>query len=272
MDLTNELRWRKHLWRNATRKKKFMAEGVDFLSLSQLTRLADDRVKPGEVCHVIGSGASIFDTISLINDADFVVGFEFTGLISEIAHDVIFFDHGGRRCEAISKQCLEISDLLEASVIKIFKNWEMKDNDPFFIRDNWSSRAKILHDIAVMNYKHSYTEYLIGKSLSKKSDIFVQIQNTTSAGIVLGFHLGYKEIVLHGVDLGGDYFYSNLPSYLHRLTPLHSHKQITKSTKLMNQYVPVLKVLKSKLTAYGVNLTSASSSSGSSHVLGTFAS
>lgn len=164
--------------------------------------------KGSKTCHIIGSGWSLHDSVSTISHNDFVIGFNYAGLIG-IPFDVYFVEFGGDSVKSISNQHLSIvKDFVSKNTNLIyFKNlWEDK-NDIAFINSNWLGVAKPVKDRVYPVLDKKYIDFTIEKMLSDESDYLPQLASSVVTSIILAYKAGFKEIVIHGLDFGGNYFY-----------------------------------------------------------------
>ena len=268
-DLVSNARWLKHSLNGFRNRLVWKQKGLNFIKVNQLVSLLAPQVESYNVCHIIGTGFSVWDSIKKVRSCDFCFGFQYSALIERLKFNLVFFELGGSKVFQEAEQGLAIADGLPQSTIKVFKNAFSHHNDFEFIKKHWSCRALLLADQACMNYDRNYTDFLIKRSLDRATEVFIQVQNTTYIGIILAFQLGFRNIVLHGVDLGGAYFYSKLPEHLQEYTPILSKNfdGNIKPVNLMNDYVYVLRRLRAELHIRNVNLLSASPESGSSAIL-----
>lgn len=164
--------------------------------------------KDSDVCHIIGSGWSLHESISSISEKDFVVGFNYAGLIG-IPFDIYFVEFGGSAVKNISYQHLSIVKdyVLKHTNLIFFKNlWEDK-NDMEFVNDHWLSVSTPIKDRIYPVLDEKYLEFVINTMLSEKSDFLPQVISSVVTSIILAYKAGFNKIVIHGVDFGGQYFY-----------------------------------------------------------------
>lgn len=164
--------------------------------------------KCSEICHIIGSGWSLNESISTISDKDFVIGFNYAGLIG-INFDVYFVEFGGVTVKNISYQHLSIVKdyVMQHTDLIFFKNlWEDK-NDVTFINDHWLSISTPIKDRIYPVHNKKHLKSVIEAMLSDQSDYLPQMASSVVTSIILAYKAGFKKIVIHGLDFGGQYFF-----------------------------------------------------------------
>lgn len=184
-------------------------EGID-------SHIQDRSIIPSKtVCHIIGSGWSLNESKKKIQEEDFVIGFNQAAL-SGLKFDLYFVEFGGYKVEEISrKQVQLIEDVVKKQTdLIIFKNIDEERNDPAFIKKFWGDKIFYMPDVQVPMYRERYLEQTM-KYLYRKDNIYLkQFISSVLASICLAKNCGFKEIVLHGVDFGGAYFF-DVPGYHH---------------------------------------------------------
>jgi hypothetical protein len=160
------------------------------------------------VCHVIGSGWSLNESVSIIENDDFVIGFNYAGLIN-IPFDIYFVEFGGFSVENISHQHIRITEdyVSKHTDLIFFKNlWDDK-NDISFINEHWLNLAMPIKDRVYPVFDKRYLDAVLDIMLSDKSEFLPQLASSVVTAIILAYKAGFKKIVVHGLDFGGQYFY-----------------------------------------------------------------
>lgn len=168
------------------------------------------RIKKGKanVCHIIGSGSSLNKSKHIINDSDFVIGFNYAAL-ADIKWDIYFFEFGGRAVLETSKRHLAIAEKLvcTSTDLVFFKNlWESK-NELEFVEKYWLDFARPVKDVLYPTVNKEMLPYSIKRCFEANDDFLPQFKSSMMTSIFLAYQAGFKEIVLHGLDFGGLYFY-----------------------------------------------------------------
>jgi len=161
-----------------------------------------------DVCHVIGSGSSLNYSKGFIGENDFIIGNNFAGLC-DLDFDLYFVEFGGYNVDEISRKHISIVKKyvsLKTDAV-YFKNlWESKNN-PEYVVANWGDNALYLKDYVVPCLSKSRLEEVLRFCLNRQNNWLPQYVSTVVTGIFVAYALGYKKIVLHGIDFGGKYFY-----------------------------------------------------------------
>ena len=191
-------------------QKTSKLETDKILTQSELvSKVTSAKVNKGsEVCHIIGSGWSLHESISAVDGEDFVIGFNYAGL-NRIPFDVYCVEFGGDSVKNISHQHLSIvKDYVSKHTNLIFfKNlWEEK-NDMVFVNKHWLGVATPVKDRIYQAFDRKYLDCVIETMLSDQSDYLPQMTSSVVTSIMLAYKAGFKKIVIHGLDFGGQYFY-----------------------------------------------------------------
>ncbi|GAB6069490.1 hypothetical protein JCM30760_05870 [Thiomicrorhabdus hydrogeniphila] len=262
-------------------KKTSKLKSGKILAQSELvSKVTSAKVNKGsKVCHIIGSGWSLHESVTVISDKDFVIGFNYAGLIG-IPFDVYFVEFGGDTVKNISHQHLSIVEdyVSKHTNLIFFKNlWEDK-NDMEFVNNNWLGIATPIKDRIYPMLDKKYLDSVIEAMLSDRTDYLPQLTSSVVTSIILAYKAGFEKIVVHGLDFGGRYFYEvdgfQVDStYIPDKKPEGGFYGITKKNSVhptasgnagMKEVVPELKAC---LKKRGVNLFCATSISPVSRVL-----
>jgi len=191
---------------NYLRKKRLSV--VEYKDLLKHAGLVGIRKNKFGICHIIGSGSSLNNSKKIIGKNDFVIGNNFAALC-ELDYDLYFVEFGGRQIHEISKSHIDIvkKKVLNKTSAVYFKNlWEDK-NDVEYIAKNWANYVSYIKDYIVPCLSYERLEQVLRFSLNEKNKWLPQYTSTVITAVYVAYNLGYKHIVLHGVDFGGNYFY-----------------------------------------------------------------
>lgn len=202
------------LWRSARSFDRVASDSnFDFVSRDKLIQLVLARKKGGGVLHIIGSGRSLNDSCRVISSEDFVVGFNYAAL-SDIHFDLYFFEFGGFKVDSISKKHFSLfKDVVSQQTDCVFfKNiWEGK-NDLSYIKESWAFNVRYTKDRIYPSGSLKYLPYTVKLFFEDDSVYLPQLSSSVMVCLYLAYKLGFKKIVIHGLDFGGAYFYDELVS------------------------------------------------------------
>ena len=164
----------------------------------------------------------------------------------------------------------------------LFKNLWQDKNDINFAVDHYKDRVFFIRDIIIPHYINSskILDYSLEKLLLHDPYYFRGACSTIINSIVFAKFLGFRKIVLHGVDYYGDYFFDNLkyktsypnmvPPFKKKIYDKNWRNKYSKhpSGNCLELMLPKLKIiLKNK---FDIDLFSSIKASGSSKDLETF--
>jgi hypothetical protein len=182
------------------------AAGLRILEIDELY----DRLAPHvqRTCHIIGAGWSVLSGVGKVKSDDFVIGMNFSGLCG-IKHDLYFVEFGGSSIDAISlqqKRLIESLPLSNSATV-IFKNlWEDKNEVSYLIK-HWGDRVEYIRDIILPCRSEKFLSLVLRDLLTYDRKYLKQYSSTVLTAIALAAKVGFKKIVLHGIDFGGAYFF-----------------------------------------------------------------
>lgn len=183
--------------------------GCDVIDLRDLKNMVLSKFSTPQNtnCHIIGSGWSLNQSKAVIKKDDCVIGFNQAAL-SGLDFDLYFFEFGGDKVDDISKQQIKLFDkLLGKKPIIVFKNvWEDK-NDVDYIVKYWGSKLYYIHDYAVPCMSKKNLVQSIGYMLNSDDKYLRQYMSSVITSIGFAAYCGFKTIVIHGLDFGGEYFF-----------------------------------------------------------------
>jgi hypothetical protein len=164
--------------------------------------------------HIVGSGESVLETIEKVAPNDTIVTMNFGGLVCPSV-DFYFIEFASERFEDVmTKQC---------NILKKIKNNSSGRANRIIVKNLWSKEnnlkslqsiaknldAGVLEDFHVksQSYEDLYNEF--NGYLSSNDTIAPQCSSTVVYLVLLAVKSGFMDIVLHGIDLGGPYFYNS---------------------------------------------------------------
>ena len=266
------------------RLSKMQVRRSEVKNLSEVIIEAKRKIKNknSKVAHIIGSGWSLNQSKSIIQKSDFIIGFNFAAL-SEIKFDVYFIEFGGYQYVDTSKLHADIVEKIvkPTDSLVYFKNvWDEK-NDVKYMKDHVKGNIPFILDYLMPCLSPQNLPQVIKFSLDKKSNYLPQYSSTAISSILLAYYLGFTDIVIHGLDFGGQYFYETTDYDGNKLlVPTANKNNYYKKTSTNNQtHVTAIKatgikaiipVLAKLLKDRGVSLYSASDLSPSSKLLPVF--
>ncbi|MBU4524539.1 MAG: hypothetical protein KUA37_13475 [Desulfomicrobium sp.] len=231
-------------------------------------------MKESGVCHVLGSGYSLNDSLSLIDsEKDFVIGFNFSGLAYR--NSDLYFIEICNNYNVVSKAQYILWRHLCSSGKKtqyIFKNIAERHNCIFNIDKKYGNKVLYLKD-AIVGLDDVKSLNFFSKMLLCNSVLFsnqVQSISTAITAVALAYKIGFKKIILHGIDFSGPHFYdivkfSDVQCELIRRiicsTKVFNYTKMHQTNLGLVTHEELLIYLKEKLLSRGVVLEAALSDS-----------
>lgn len=166
-------------------------------------------------CHIWGSGSTANQTRQIIkNKKDiFNIGFNLSAIL-DLKFNFYFIENAQQNNQQlidIQKQLIE-NILVPSKCVVLMKNiWQEKNNFELAL-ETFNNHVRFIRDLTIPHYGNS--DIIINectKKLFEKDDnYFRQSCTTVITAIIFAYNLGFKKIVLHGVDFGGGYFYDDV--------------------------------------------------------------
>ncbi|MCQ2047195.1 Uncharacterised protein [Stutzerimonas stutzeri] len=174
------------------------------LQTSTQVRLHEGDDFSSSVAHVIMPGASCLDTALAIPDGDVVIGFNFSALLP-IKYDYIFIENANDSdySDIQYAACLYHSN---NGAVTLIKNIWMPDRFSMHRLASYSSFGKLVLDIP-LRPRVIAVRPIIRRWLLNKSYAYSSFLSSTFFALNYLYCSGCKEVVLHGVDFGGPYFW-----------------------------------------------------------------
>lgn len=239
-----------------------------------------------KICHIVGSGWSVEESKKIISSQpkDFVIGFNFSCLLG-VKFDIYMLEFGGQACKEIAASQKKAFDRFvnKNNTTTLFKNlWEDK-NDIKYAYNLYGDDVYYVRDISIPCFHERYLPQSISKLFEKNVKYFMQFKSTVTTCISVARYLGFKEIVLHGIDFGGGYFFDRAEyndyelfkppvgdnSHAYRAS-IRAKDSVHPTAASASGVKNALPVIREKLLEEGISLYCASSSSPCAKVLPVF--
>lgn len=213
--------------------------------------------KRNDTCHIIASGFSAVDSYkkNIVQKDDYIIGFNFAAFLP-YQFDLYFCENGG--INKISKALMTLLNKRADNMLNIvFKNIYSADISSLKIVCNNKIPFSMVFDIQL------YNEAMYKKLFHKPSYFMPQYASTVVSSIMLAYHAGFKQIVVHGLDFAGPHLYHDdeLQNQIDMEAPT-SYVPLTKRHPTADSQELVWKKLIKCFDRLGVNIYSASESSG----------
>tara|TARA_B100000949_G_C14268413_1_gene446147 strand:+ start:592 stop:1512 length:921 start_codon:yes stop_codon:yes gene_type:complete len=199
--------------------------GINVLNMSELKEkiLGKYVVKNDSVCHIIGSGWSLNNSQKRISPADYIIGFN-QAAVSGLKFDLYFVEFGSLKEKETSLKQKKLIDevILPQKGLVVFKNLWADRNEINFIVELWGRSVNYVKDIPVNCYNPKFLLQSMSIFMKNDSEYIRQYSSTALTLVKYAKDIGFKKIVLHGIDFGGKYFFeaedfhnsNNLTNYL----------------------------------------------------------
>ena len=169
------------------------------------------KLKSSGVCHIIGSGWSLLNSLYKVSPNDYVIGFNYSGMC-DLSFDLYIAEFGGYSVSNASFDHLKIATQLsktDNNTLILFKNiWQDKNEIPF-LNKYWVGNASFVRDRIYPLPRKQHLSRVLNMMLNDTSRFFPQCVSTVIFSIILAYKAGFTSVVLHGVDFGGQYFYES---------------------------------------------------------------
>lgn len=233
-----------------------------------------------KICHILASGWSLNESYDLIDkDSSFIIGFNFSFLKCKNP-DLHFIENASLMNKNFLENTiyhyygLKSRDIFSKTKV-VFKNLSEYKNSVKLIRILYSKQAMYVKDKHFRFFSKESIPGILDIILSEKKNLPQSISTVLSM-VFLARLLGFKKIVIHGLDFYGNHFYGEDLKYAinnNSLSFSNSNEKILHKTALGNSGVgtsDVLSELKKKLSAEGIELFSAVKNSPSSKYLNSY--
>jgi hypothetical protein len=169
-------------------------------------RLLRDIKKRGDVCHVIATGYSAVSAYknNVIKEGDFIIGMNDAAFLP-YTFDFYFCEDASRVDDKYKELTIKRMPLLEKAQNRIsklvFKNIYSSDPDFF------SGISANIEYSVVLDTQLIYSPDVVKKVFEKPSVLVPQFTSTVITATMLAYHIGFKNIIIHGLDFSGPHVY-----------------------------------------------------------------
>lgn len=243
------------------------------LTKSELIRRERENAGGATVCHIVGSGWSLAESLGSILPGDYVVGYNLAALTGRR------FD--SYHMERIDERAPGINDFYRAMMDgsgqdrRYIKNLYERRAMPRVINDYLDHGCTAYRTFEAGGYfKLGQERALANYLLDGGGRFLLQYKSSVMLFAVLYARVGFREIVLHGQDLSGPYFFDVADFPLARelkpracgvlpkeIPPLSKTHQINRAFRNEPRIGDVLPAMVEVLRERGVSLSCASASS-----------
>lgn len=193
-------------------QRKTMA-GVDafqIVSAPELIAKLSNARRDRTVCHVLGSGSSVVDTVKDIDEDDSVFTCNFGGLAFERIDLYLLELASSSRRDMSDAQARIIAQTRGEETLVLFKNiWEGKI-DPAYAADNYPEPRYLLRDILLPvrgNEAVIENPDAVFGAMFEPAEYLRQYVTTVFTLVQLAALAGYRRIVVHGLDGKGAHYF-----------------------------------------------------------------
>jgi len=254
--------------------------GIDFYSPKDFSAINPDNYNS---CHIWGSGSSANLTKDIIkNKKDiFNIGFNLSAIL-DIKFNFYFIENAqNNNLQLINIQKQLIENILKPSkCVVVMKNIWQEKNDFNLALKTFKDHVSFVRDLTIPHHGNSdiVIDECINKLFEKDDSYFKQSCTTVITAIIFAYNLGFKKIVLHGVDFGGGYFYDDAAEnydkrYIPKMRWSYESEEFNKKWRNNNSHpttgclIPFIKNISKLLTRNGVDLYCSTNKSGLSQYL-----
>ncbi|WP_285425068.1 hypothetical protein [Pseudomonas sp. efr-133-TYG-103a] len=244
-------------------------------------KMSEEQTAKSE-CHILASGWSLNYTFNTIpRSAAYVIGFNYSFLKCPDP-DIHFIECASHKDKRFIQATtwiysgLKKSKAFDRSKI-VFKNISELKNSHNMIAGLYSDNGLFMQDRHFRIFSPQGVPHILKKALAERS-VLPQAVSSVISMIFLARNMGFKNIVIHGLDFGGPHFYGSSPEAMIfddaadiGLVPLSDEMVTPHKTAIGESGVgtrTLLIELKRSLEQEGVTLLSASKVSPSSELLG----
>ena len=176
------------------------------ISKQQFLSLEGRKVQQTDLCHIVGSGWSLVDSMSSIGPGDYVVGYNLAAL-SGLRFDAYFTERANERVPGINsfyREMLGRAGVRNPYVKNLFERGASLEAINYHIQDG----AIPLKTFNVGGYfKRGQERALSRYLLDGGGSYFVQYRSSLMLLVAIYAAVGFRKIVLHGHDLSGPYYF-----------------------------------------------------------------
>jgi len=161
-----------------------------------------------KTCHIIGGGWSLNDSIHKIKKDDFVIGMNYSAL-ADIDFDLYFIEQGlsDENETKIRVEFLEKIIKKQAKYV-FFKNAYGNHCIDEIIKF-YGGKVDFIRTYPLFCKNNSNASRLVSNLIKADNIYLKQFRSTIITSLIFAINLGFKEIIIHGLDFGGKYFYES---------------------------------------------------------------
>ncbi|HEX4872290.1 MAG TPA: hypothetical protein VFV27_08260 [Nevskiaceae bacterium] len=209
-----------------------LAPEARICSYRGLLELAREQARSRETCHIVAAGwsATGLERAGCIGERDYVIGMNHSAFMP-LRFDLYFVEIAdGRRVSRIQRRLLRKTAADRIGLL-VYKNLWHQDRRSIAGAARWyGSSALFSMDVMAALIDNEQLEDMVDRMLGAPGLFMEQRASTAISAAVAAFHLGFRRIVVHGVDFGGSHFYvaeayrraSRLPSPFPATTGSHT--------------------------------------------------
>ena len=186
--------------------------GINFYSPKDFYTINPNNYKS---CHIWGSGFSANLTKEIIKSKKdiFNIGINLSAIL-DLKFNFYFMENAqNNNLQLIDIQKRLIENLLRpAKCIVVMKNIWQEKNDFDLALNTFKDHVSFVRDLTIPHFGDTDTviDECTKKLFEKDDNYFKQSCTSIVTAIIFAYNLGFKKIVLHGVDFGGGYFYDDV--------------------------------------------------------------
>lgn len=170
------------------------------------------------ICHIFGNGMSVMESYQKVSKNDFVIKIN-TGILIPV-HTNIWITELHSKDEIATNEELEKNIQLFSKLIRIVK--EDSPNATLLLKNVWFNNASprvydknsdflILQDFLLrpMPQDKKFLKFIIKRLILSNGNIIGQMHTSLLTALILSYKMGFKKIVIHGLDGVGSHFFHN---------------------------------------------------------------
>ena len=193
--------------------EKFASKlGINFYSPKDFYNI---NPKNYESCHIWGSGYSANLTKNAVKNKKniFNIGINLSAILN-LKFNFYFIENAqNNNLQLINIQKELIENILKpTNCVVVMKNIWQEKNDYKLALNTFKNHVSFVRDFTIPHFgdTDSIIHECTNKLFEKDDYYFKQSCTSIITAIIFAYNLGFKKIVLHGVDFGGGYFYDDV--------------------------------------------------------------
>ena len=168
-------------------------------------------------CHIIGSGWSASETTKYIKQSDYIIGFNFSAILP-LDYNLYLLENATPYSYDISLKQRDLIRTLSQPPICLFKGLHSHAISSSFVATEYSGiKTYAVPDYLIRAIDETQLVADLSSSIATCQHFMPQAISTVFACIQIASFLEFENIVLHGVDFYGPYFFHD---YSYRDNPL----------------------------------------------------